>query len=211
MTMMDKHQVTPPRRERFTTHRLLMVLSLCSVLLLTACTTVRGPTPEAAAHAYFLRLSESSPYTITDWQVHAVRPYGEGQLVLASYTAANTDQPSTDTIAYAQVEQGRGSWSVVLGQSAGGSPLPELVMYSTTNLRGTPLVYGRILSPEVYAVEATFDNGAVVRDFGTDGSFALVAPGASRLVELWALNDQQQVVQRYKQEQVITAQDTPVP
>lgn len=209
--MIEQQQIVGRTGSLRATRRLLVWLCLCSVLLLTACTTVRGPTPEEAAHAYFLQLTESSPYTITDWQVHAVRPYGEGQLVLASYTAASTDQPGTLTIAYAEVEQERDSWSVVLGQSAGGTPLPELVMYSTTNLRGTPLVYGRILSPEVYTVEATFDNGTVVRDFGTNGSFALAAPGASRLVELWVLDAQQQIVQRYKQEQVTTAQDTLAP
>lgn len=40
------------------------------------------------------------------------------------------------------------------------------------------LVYGRVLSTEVEAVEAVFDNGEVLRDPADDSAFALVSPEA---------------------------------
>lgn len=56
--------------------------------------------------------------------------------------------------------------------------------------------YGEVLSPNVAAVEVTFNNGKVLRDTGIDGMLLLVAPGATGICDVRALGVDNQILQR---------------
>jgi hypothetical protein len=58
------------------------------------------------------------------------------------------------------------------------------------------IVYGQVLKPTVATIEATFDNGTILRDFGQDGVFALLAPGATGVCEVRMLGSDNQILQQ---------------
>ncbi|MGQ9872034.1 hypothetical protein [Leptodesmis sp.] len=58
------------------------------------------------------------------------------------------------------------------------------------------IVYGQILNSKVGSVEVTFNNGQVLRDSGSDGAFALVAPGATGICELRILGTNNQILRK---------------
>ena len=58
------------------------------------------------------------------------------------------------------------------------------------------VVYGRVVEPEVVAVEAVFDNGRTLRDEPTEGIFGLIAPGSEGVCELRALGEGGEVLGR---------------
>lgn len=58
------------------------------------------------------------------------------------------------------------------------------------------ILYGQILSPKVMAIEATFDNGRVLRESGQNGTFALVAPKATAVCEIRLLGADEQILQQ---------------
>lgn len=65
--------------------------------------------------------------------------------------------------------------------------------------------YGQVLSPNVAAVEVTFNNGKVLRDTGLDGMLLLVAPGATGICDVRVLGFDNQILQR---EELISRQTT---
>lgn len=58
------------------------------------------------------------------------------------------------------------------------------------------LVYGQILSPQVAAIEATFDNGQVVRASGDAKTFALLSANSSRICELRIFGKDNQILRK---------------
>jgi hypothetical protein len=78
--------------------------------------------------------------------------------------------------------------------------LQEFIPHSLRRERVRPKhyygVYGRILSPEVAAVEATFDNGETLRDEGNGRMFALTSFRAAEIWEFKVLDANDQVLQR---------------
>jgi hypothetical protein len=58
------------------------------------------------------------------------------------------------------------------------------------------LVYGRVLAPEVEAIEALFDNGEVLRDPADDGALALVSLDARGACELRVVGADGAVIRR---------------
>jgi hypothetical protein len=55
------------------------------------------------------------------------------------------------------------------------------------------LVFGRILDPQVVAVEATFDDKQTLRGEPAEKNFAIVAPGAGAVCELRVLGSDDQL------------------
>lgn len=83
------------------------------------------------------------------------------------------------------------------------APSEQLVEYgisrssnTRTSSQATPytILYGRVLQPKVAAVEATFDNGKVVRGKNSNGVFALLSPGATGICELRILGADNQIL-----------------
>lgn len=58
------------------------------------------------------------------------------------------------------------------------------------------ILYGRVLKPKVAVVEATFDNGKVVRDRPSNGVFALISIGATSICELRVMGPDNQILQQ---------------
>jgi hypothetical protein len=58
------------------------------------------------------------------------------------------------------------------------------------------VLYGQVLSPQVSAIEATFNNGKSLRDETPDGMFAIVAPGATGVCDIRVFGYGNQILQR---------------
>ncbi|KAM3090159.1 hypothetical protein ACKFKG_30400 [Phormidesmis sp. 146-35] len=58
------------------------------------------------------------------------------------------------------------------------------------------VLYGQVLSPQVSAIEATFNNGKSLRDESPDGMFAIVAPGATGVCDIRVFGYDNQILQR---------------
>ncbi|MBW4578003.1 MAG: hypothetical protein KME42_00315 [Tildeniella nuda ZEHNDER 1965/U140] len=111
----------------------------------------------------------------TIWQVS-----GSG-----SYRTANESAPSEELVEYGI---GRSS-----NQRSGSAPSQK-----APSQKEEPyiILYGRVLKPSVVAVEATFDNGKIVRDESSNGVFALLAAGASGVCEVRVLGADNQILRQ---------------
>jgi hypothetical protein len=94
-----------------------------------------------------------------------------------------------------------GSGSFNLEQRQKPSPEERLIDYGTSQpapQRGDryTILYGQVLSSKVSAVEATFDNGQIIRDYSTNGVFALVAPNATAVCQLRVLGSDNQILRQ---------------
>lgn len=58
------------------------------------------------------------------------------------------------------------------------------------------ILYGQFLTPKVSTIEATFDNGLVLRDSGKGQAFVLIAPEATSVCELRILGSDHQLLRR---------------
>ncbi|MDX2229418.1 MAG: hypothetical protein NW220_07255 [Leptolyngbyaceae cyanobacterium bins.349] len=58
------------------------------------------------------------------------------------------------------------------------------------------ILYGQFLTPQVSTIEATFDNGQVLRDSGQGKAFALIAIGAAHVCDLRILGPDNQLLRR---------------
>jgi hypothetical protein len=58
------------------------------------------------------------------------------------------------------------------------------------------ILYGQFLTPKVSTIEATFDNGQVLRDDGKSKAFALISGGAASVCELRILGPDNQLLRR---------------
>ncbi|HEY9907925.1 MAG TPA: hypothetical protein V6D18_10035 [Thermosynechococcaceae cyanobacterium] len=88
-----------------------------------------------------------------------------------------------------------------LGAERSATSSEKLVRYSISKSTSQgndryAILYGQVLKPKVTAVEATFDNGQVVRDESGNGVFALIAPGSSTVCELRVLGADNQILQQ---------------
>ncbi len=62
------------------------------------------------------------------------------------------------------------------------------------------IVYGKVLAPEVVAMEATFGNGRGVLDTPEASGFAIVLPDATDVCSLTALGEERQILGRINME-----------
>jgi hypothetical protein len=97
---------------------------------------------------------------------------------------------------------GNGSY----GTAPTSAPTKQLVEYgisrSASVNRSSPpgerytILYGRVLQPQVAAIEATFDNGKILRGRSSNGVFALLSAGATGVCELRLLGSDNQILQQ---------------
>lgn len=146
------------------------------------------------------------------FQVLGTHRWAKGVIVLYSAMCPTNDgKASTQRVFGHQVMKRDGmGWQVSSGDSFGmensakktdQKTAEQLIDYGMS--RSNPeerdrylILYGQILNPKVGAVEVTFNNGQVLRDSGSDGAFALVAPDATGICELRILGTDNQILRK---------------
>lgn len=183
----------------------LVLLAIVLLLLVsTACETLIGPlTPAEAYRQFHVR---DAPESAATFQVVATRQWERGAVVLYTYVRpAQGQTPPLQIFGYDLVEdRGGGSWRITGGGGEGRPgrpPAEELISFAlgrdiSTERGSNSIVYGRTLVPQVTSVEATFDNGQVLRDGTGDGFFVLITPVRATPCELRALDAQGEVLRR---------------
>lgn len=169
----------------------------CSMPLLWRVPPASGATPEEAALRLIPNLSRPAPAEIRVLATYPVR--GGAVVFYIKRQQGSGGPPAPLDMGYVLAEQRGTTWHAI-ESSSGVSLLSqpgELLVYNSGTLRGGQawLVYGRVVGPNVAAVEATFDQGQTVRSDVRDGMFAIVAPGAKAACEVRALDAQGTVLQ----------------
>ncbi len=148
------------------------------------------------------------------FKVLSTQAWSQGVIVLYSAfcPAANAKTPTLQIFGHKVVQRNGMAWQVSgsgsYGTEKGAAPPPEqLVEYgigrSPSQADGNApssqpytILYGRVLKPKVVAVEATFDNGKILRDESSNGVFALLSAGATGLCELRVLGADNQILRQ---------------
>jgi hypothetical protein len=156
--------------------------------------------PTQAAEGYWRRTGQHDAYRIENFTVLEIRPDCGCDIVLASFLAAQGEE-TVQMISYVRVDRGPFGWYATRGQSAGKSPLPDPVLYVTDHDPEdyTQLIYGQVFSPQVSAVEVSFEDGETRRDTTDYGSFLLIAPDNHCFSELRLIDQDGKVIARYNQ------------
>lgn len=177
----------------------LALLALASV----GCGQILGPllSPGAPTPAEAVRRTvAASPEVAATLRVLGTRETAAGVVVL--YTVrqpANGERPAMEMLHYSLVERRWGGWRPTSGGGFGSSeptPPENLVEYGTSRGDFT-IVFGRVLSPDVAAVETRLDNDQALRDDTTGEVFALLAPAGSTPCELRVLGADGRVLRRF--------------
>jgi hypothetical protein len=139
-------------------------------------------------------------------QVLSTHRWAQGVVVLYSALCPSGKQAQLQPVfGHQVVKQAGRSWQVSGGGSYGTekpTTAPDrLVDYSVSKSmsRGNDrytILYGQILKPKVTAVEASFDNGQVLRDESGNGVFALISPGSMAVCELRVFGPDNQILQQ---------------
>jgi hypothetical protein len=141
-----------------------------------------------------------------DLQVVSTQKWARGIVVLYSALCPGRSQksPMLTIFGHKVVKRNGISWQISGGDSYGtkdpeGSS-DQLVEYgiskSITKGNRYTVLYGQILKPKVAAVEATFNNGKILRDWSNNGAFVLIAPGATGVCELRLLGSDNQILRQ---------------
>ncbi|NJR51745.1 MAG: hypothetical protein HC780_21345 [Leptolyngbyaceae cyanobacterium CSU_1_3] len=149
------------------------------------------------------------------FQVLTTRKWDKGVVAVYRGVCPNYDRPSfvsekKDTVqmlSYRAVKRIGMEWHL----SSSGShrqalkksqtDASTLIDYGVSHSSGKKIekhtvLYGQVLSPQVSAIEATFNNGKTLRDESPDGMFALVARGATGVCDIRVLGYDNQILQR---------------
>ena len=140
-------------------------------------------------------------------QVLTTRKWSKGILAIYRGNCLTRDKQASgqQVLSYRVMKQTGVEWQ--LGSSSGyfiaaekSKPVSLIdcgIGYTTgkRNDRQT-ILYGQVLSPQVSAVEVTFNNGKSLRDESLDGLFALVAPGATGICDIRVFGYDNQILQR---------------
>jgi hypothetical protein len=139
-------------------------------------------------------------------QVVSTQKWAQGIVVLYSALCPGRSQkaPMLTIFGHKVVKRNGISWQISGGDSYGtkdpGGASDQLVEYgiskSTTQGNRYTVLYGQVLKPKVAAVEATFNNGKILRDWSNNGAFVLVAPGATGVCELRLLGSDNQILRQ---------------
>lgn len=186
-------------------------------LLGLLCATTVGYTVSivAATPEEMLRRPFSCPMLNTevqDFQVLTVRKWAQG--VVALYRgkcpiSAKMGQGERSLLSYRVVKRDgmewhlsdTGSYPSSNSERSKQSSEKKLIEYSVGRNSSKAkerhaVFYGEVLSPNVAAVEVTFNNGKVLRDTGLDGMLLLVASGATGVCDVRVLGVDNQILQR---------------
>jgi hypothetical protein len=147
-------------------------------------------------------------------KVLSTQAWSQGVIILYSALCpleSSSDKATMQPVFGHKVVKRNGStWQVSGGGSYGTEPgsasSEQLVEYGISRSSNTnsssqasehyTILYGRVLQPKVAAVEATFDNGQILRGRSSNGVFALLAAGATGLCELRILGADNQILKQ---------------
>ncbi|XGV95599.1 MAG: hypothetical protein ACAF41_23005 [Leptolyngbya sp. BL-A-14] len=147
-------------------------------------------------------------------KVLSTQAWSQGVIILYSALCpleSSSDKATMQPIFGHKVVKRNGStWQVSGGGSygaeSGSAPSEQLVEYGISRSSNTnsssragehyTILYGRVLQPKVAAVEATFDNGQILRGRSSNGVFALLAAGATGICELRILGADNQILKQ---------------
>jgi hypothetical protein len=139
-------------------------------------------------------------------QILSTHRWSQGVVVLYSALCPNGKKAQLQPIfGHQVVKQAGRSWQVSSSDSYGtetsATTSEKLVNYriSKSTSRGNDrytILYGQILKPKVTAVEASFDNGQILRDDSGKGVFALISPGSRAVCELRVFGSDNQILQQ---------------
>ncbi|MCY7322832.1 MAG: hypothetical protein LH660_13770 [Phormidesmis sp. CAN_BIN36] len=140
-------------------------------------------------------------------QVLTTRKWSRGILALYRGSCLSEAKQASDqkVLSYRVMKQTGVEWRLSSSSSyfmtAEKSKPVSLIEYGVGHTvgKGTDrqtILYGQVLSPQVSAVEVTFNNGKSLRDESPDGLFALVAPGATGICDIRVFGYDNQILQR---------------
>lgn len=142
-----------------------------------------------------------------EFQVLGTYRWAKGVIVLYSALCPrkNAKGEMQRILGHQVVEREGKSWEISSSDtyrvSRNQHPMEQLIEYGMSQIQEKNgdryvILYGQFLSPQIAAVEATFDNGQVVRDDGKGKAFALIAAGASHVCELRLLGPDNQLLRQ---------------
>lgn len=183
----------------------LLGLSLLALTISGHTLSELASTPETIVSQGF-SCSEVETIPAKKFQILTTHSWSQGVIVLYS-ALCPAPNSSTDNHVIGQefvIRQGL-SWKPYSGssywQERSTPPTHQLVEYDITRTIGKQgsrytILYGQILSPQVKAIEATFNNGQILRSPNQQNAFVLLAPGASHVCELRILGYGNQLLRR---------------
>ena len=140
-----------------------------------------------------------------DFKVLSVRKWSQGIVAMYSGKCPGKKSPQS-VLSYRVVKRNGMEWILTgIGSHTIADPKrkddKKLIEYGVG--RTAPkakerhaVFYGQVLSPNVAAVEVTFNNGKVLRDKGLDQKVLLVARGATGICDVRVLGIDNQILQR---------------
>ncbi|MBD1897261.1 hypothetical protein [Coleofasciculus sp. FACHB-129] len=189
--------------------RLILPLIGLLALFASSCSSERvAATPEQVIRQN--NLCPSPTTQAQDFRVLGTRQWSQGVVVLYSAICPSSDrqQASPQILGHSVLVRKESGWEQIGNDSAefflDRPPLPpeQLVWYGSGNYSNDKtgetyaLTYGKVLSPEVAAVEITFDNGKILRDEATNGVFVLISPGANHSCQMRVLGKDGKILRR---------------
>lgn len=148
---------------------------------------------------------------VENFQVLSTHRWANGVVVLFSGLCPGDDQKAAmkRIFGHKVVKRNGIGWQI----SGSGSYTPKnvstkperLIDYSVSrsakqNGDRYTVLFGQVLKPKVAVVEATFNNGQILRDRSDNGVFAIIATGATGVCEVRVLGSDNQIL---KQEDLI--------
>jgi hypothetical protein len=138
-------------------------------------------------------------------QLLATQRWSDGIVALYSATCPDPRKHSNQPVfAYKVMQRDKMNWFVrgsdgyaVTGKPKSTQRLVQFRVSRSGNVEGDrhTVLYGQVFSPKVTAIEASFDNGQVLRGDSSNGVFALVAPKASGVCEVRVIGIDNQILQ----------------
>lgn len=188
--------------------RLILPLIGLLALFTSSCSSERvAATPEQVVRQNNLCSLPTTP--AQDFRVLGTRQWSQGVVVLYSAICPSSDrkQAPPQIFGYSVLVSKGSGWEQIGNDSAEffldrpQLPPEELVWYGSSNYSNNKgetyaLTYGKVLSPEVAAVEITFDNGKILRDEATNGVFVLISPGANHSCQMRVLGKNDKILRR---------------
>jgi hypothetical protein len=177
--------------------RISLTLIMLVMLMGTGCSPPRlcpdaiAPTPEQAAQLML-------PIGVQHVTILGVRDWQSGKVVIFEAE----QPPGSLKLGFALVQPRLGCGWVLrasgMDQIILTPALQSLVRLDGQSYPGMPLVmvYGRLLDPQIAAVEVTFDNGAIRRETIRERMFLLNEPSAQIACSLRLFDRQDQVIQQ---------------
>lgn len=144
--------------------------------LVPAC-QLAAPTPEEAIAQSLRR----HPGTMQDLQIRSLGAWKGNMLLVYSARWLQPPDHQMMLIGYGLVGQRPSGWHMRRSGLTARPPSSSSISYSSSRLPGGLLVYGRVVMPDIVALEVQANSGRTLRVTATPGLFGLLVPRAKKL------------------------------